>query len=115
MTATQRKLMTLVGTHAGALPIKIFPGHNKVGVATLNSTGETVLVCREQTLGGLREQGKLVRVGAHHDWTFRRTGKCKCGAPEVDADVCPYDEDVHGEIYLCNCCADCRHACFSDI
>lgn len=29
--------------------------------------------------------------------------------------VCPYDEDVHGELNYCFCCKDCTQACANDI
>lgn len=42
---------------------------------------------------------------------------CECGNPgSTDPDqVCPYQEEVMGEMVPCTCCEECYNECLADI
>jgi hypothetical protein len=41
--------------------------------------------------------------------------RCKCGSNAVEWAPCPYDEEIHGDTRICNCCDCCRRCCNDDI
>lgn len=78
MTATQRKALRMM--RVLSRPVRIIDGYNRLRQANLLQNGESVILCREQTLRSLVDAGLIELAPGEQPYrrgSYYRIGKLK--------------------------------------